>query len=67
MELSGECLTSTGCVIITGDHSYCDMGEVIGHPKLVFDAQGVARGAGTIISSGWGSDMQARRLCRTVN
>jgi len=67
MELSGECLTSMGCVIVAADHSCYDVAEAVSHLELVFGAKGVTRGGSTIILSGWGIVVRARRLCRTVN
>jgi len=46
MKLSGECLTSTDCVVIANAHSCHDAAGVVGHLKLVFDAKGFTSGEG---------------------
>jgi UDP-N-acetyl-D-glucosamine dehydrogenase len=43
-ELNRANLTEADCVVITTDHSYYNIDEVVANSKLIFDARGVTRG-----------------------
>jgi UDP-N-acetyl-D-glucosamine dehydrogenase len=43
VDLDGERLASTDCVVIAADHSSYDMGEVVARAKLIFDTKGATR------------------------